>query len=69
MFIGILRTHYEVFAIGGTDKAVRENIVKGYKETFPKESREFENPTFDELNEYFGCSVVKINLGVGYAHE
>ena len=69
MFIGILRTHYEVYAIGGTPEDVQNNIVKGYKETYPKESREFESPTFAELNDFFGCSVIKINLGVGYAHE
>ena len=69
MFIGILRTHYEVFAVGETEKEVKARIVRGYKALYPKDDRKFEKPTFDDLNEYFGCNIFEIDSKKGYAHE
>lgn len=68
MYIGILRTAYEIYAIGETENEVKKNIVKGYKAFYPIGERRFEKPTFDDLNEWFGCGIFKINPK-GYAHE
>lgn len=69
MYIAILPTYYEVYAIGGTEEEVKKNIVKGYKKAFPRKEDRAVKPTFKELNEYFGVSVYKIPLSVGYAIE
>jgi hypothetical protein len=68
MYIGILMTYYEIYAIGNTKEDVEKNIVQGYKDFYTIEERMFKNPSFDELCEYFGCRVYKIN-SKGYAHE
>lgn len=68
MYIGILKTYYEVYAIGKTKDEVKENIIKGYKALYPINDRQFENPSFDDLNDYFGCRIAKIDSN-GYAHE
>ena len=69
MYIGILRTYYEVIAIGKTKTAVKKRIVEGYKDFYPPNKRTLENPTFDELNEEFGCPIYEIDPAKGYAHE
>ena len=69
MYIGILPTYYEVYAIGGTEEEVKKNIVKGYKKAFPEKEGRAVKATFKELNEYFGVSIYKIPLSVGYAIE
>ena len=69
MYIGILPTYYEVYAIGGTEEEVKQNIVKGYKKAFPRKEDRSVKPTFKELNEYFGVSIYKIPISVGYAIE
>lgn len=67
MYIGYLMTDYEIFTYGETQEEVKERIVKGYKDFFGINERMFENPTFDDLNDYFGCWIMKINEK-GYAH-
>lgn len=69
MYIAILPTYYEVYAIGGTKEEVKKNIVKGYKKAYPRKEDQSVKPTFKELNEYFGVSIYKIPLSVGYAIE
>jgi hypothetical protein len=69
MYIGILPTYYEVYAIGGTEEEVKKNIVKGYKKAFPEKEGRAVKATFKDLNEYFGVSIYKIPLSVGYAIE
>lgn len=69
MYIAILPTYYEVYAIGGTEEDVKKNIVKGYKKAFPEKEGRAVKATFKELNEYFGVSIYKIPLSVGYAIE
>lgn len=69
MFVGILRTHYEVYAVGETEKEVKTRIVMGYKSLYPVETRRFEKPTFEELHEYYGCPIFEIDSKKGYAHE
>ena len=68
MYIGILPTYYEVYAIGETEEEVKKNIVKGYKKAFPPTLRSVK-PTFEELHDYFGCSIYKIDPKKGYTHE
>lgn len=68
MYIGILKTYYEIYAIGNTENEVRQNLVNGYKDFYRSEDRQFEDPSFDDLNDYFGCRICKINQK-GYAHE
>ena len=64
MYIAILDTHYAIYAVGETETAVKRNIVKGYKKTYPnKKTRSVENATFEELNEYFGIRVFEIKNG------
>ena len=69
MFIGILNTYYEIYAIGNTEEEVKKNIVKGYKETYPPNERQLENPTFDDLIEYFGGGIYGIDPQKGYTHQ
>ena len=68
MFIGILPTYYEVYAIGETEEEVRKNIVKGYKKAFPPAQRSVK-PTYAELHDYFGISIYEIDPKKGYVHE
>ena len=69
MYIAILPTYYEVYAIGGTKEEVKRNIVKGYKKAYPRKEDRSVKPTYKELHEYFGVSIYKIPLSVGYAIE
>ena len=68
MFIGILPTFYEVYAVGETEEEVRKNIVKGYKKAFPPALRSVK-PTFEELHDYFGVSIYEIDPQKGYTME
>lgn len=68
MYIGILKTDYEIYAVGETENDVKKSLVKGYKDFYPIGERRFEKPTFDELNEWFGCRIYKVN-SKGHAHE
>ena len=69
MYIGILPTYYEVYAIGETEEEVKKNIVKGYKKCFPREEDRTVKATFEALHDYFGCSIYKIDPKKGYVHE
>jgi hypothetical protein len=69
MYIGILRTYYEIYATGETKAETQERVVDGYKACYPPSERQFESPSFDELNNYFGCMIVEIDPQKGYAHE
>ena len=69
MYIGILSTYYEVYAIGKTEDEVKKNLVKGYKKAFPRKEDRTVKATFEELHDYFGCSIYKIDPKKGYAHE
>ena len=69
MYIAILPTYYEVYAIGGTKEEVQKNIVKGYKKAYPRKEDRSVKATYEALNEYFGVSIYKIPLSVGYAIE
>ena len=69
MYIAILFTNYEIYAIGNTEEEAKQNVVKGYKKMYPrKEDRSVEHATYEELNEYFGIHVYKVGKG-GYAIE
>lgn len=69
MYFAILRTHYEIYATGRTSEEVKAHIVTGYKNTYPAENREFINPTFEQLNDFYGCPIIKIDPRKGYTHE
>lgn len=70
MYLAVLHTYCEVYAIGGTEEDAKNNIVKGYKKTYPRKEDRSVNPvTFDALHDYFGVAIYKIPLSVGYAHE
>lgn len=70
MYLGVLFTYYNVYAIGETEDEVKKRIVQGYKSTYPdKGSRQFSNPTFDKLNDYFSCQIHEIDPKKGYTHE
>lgn len=69
MYIAILPTYYEVYAIGNTENEVKENIVKGYKKCYPRAEDRTVNATFEELHDYFGCSIYKIDPKKGYVTE
>ena len=70
MYLAILHTYYEVFAVAETEDEVKKRIVRGYKDAYPvKSTRQFENPTFNELNEYFGVHIHEIDPKKGYGHE
>lgn len=68
MFIGILPTFYEVYAVGETEDEVKKNIVKGYKKAFPPALRSVK-PTYEELHDYFGVSIYEIDPKKGYITE
>jgi hypothetical protein len=69
MYIAILPTYYEVYAIGGTKEEVKRNIVKGYKKAFPEKEGRAVKATYEALSEYFGVSIYKIDPKRGYAIE
>lgn len=69
MYIAILPTYYEVYAIGATEEEAKKNIVKGYKKAFPEKEGRSVKATFKELNEYFGISIYKIDPKRGFAIE
>lgn len=69
MYLAVLRSHYEVYAIGETEEEVKRNIVNGYKKCYRSGARTIENPTFDELHDYFGCCIHEIDPQKGYTHE
>lgn len=69
MYLAILETNYEIYAIGQTEEDVRRNIVKGYKRMYPrKEDRSVEKVTYEELNDFFGIAIYEIGKR-GYAIE
>lgn len=69
MYIAILRTHYEVYAIGATEEEAKRNIVKGYKKAYPRKEDRSVKPTFEELHDYFGIHIYNIDPKKGYAIE
>lgn len=69
MYIAILPTYYEIYAIGATEEEAKRNIVKGYKKAFPEKEGRSVRATFKELNEYFGVSIYKIDPKRGFAIE
>jgi hypothetical protein len=68
MFIGILPTHYEIYAIGETEDEVRKNLVEGYKKCYPPALRSVK-PTYAELHDYFGISIYEVDPKKGYTME
>lgn len=69
MYIGILTTHYAIYAVGNTEDEVKNNIVQGYKNTYPPQERTFTNPTYNDLIEWFGGGIYAIDPQKGYTHE
>lgn len=69
MYIGILPTYYEIYAIGETEEEVKKNIVKGYKKRFPRKEDRSVKATFEDLHDYFGCSIYEIDPKKGYTME
>lgn len=69
MYIGILPTYYEIYAIGETEEEVKKNIVNGYKKCHPRIEDRTVKATFEDLYDYFGVSIYKINPKKGYAME
>ena len=69
MYIGILPTYYEVYAVGETENEVKKNLVRGYKKLYPRAENRTVKATFEELHDYFGCSIYKIDPKKGYATE
>lgn len=69
MYVAILRTYYQIFATGKTLAEAKRNIVTGYKDTYPPESREFEKPDFEDLDHFYGCPIYKIDPKKGYTVE
>lgn len=69
MYIAILRTHYEVYAIGATEEEVKKNIVKGYKKAYPRKEDRSVKANYEELHEYFGIHIHEIDPKKGYATE
>jgi len=69
MYIGILPTFYEVYAVGETEDEVKKNLVKGYKKLYPRRADRTVNATFEELHDYFGCSIYEIDPEKGYVTE
>lgn len=64
MFIAVLETKYQVYAIGETKEEAEKNLLKGYKKSFPKDEREFENPkSAEELIEHFGGGIYQTKNG------
>ena len=68
MYIAILPTYYEVYAIGKTKEEVKRNIVKVYKKAFPPAHRSVK-ATFEDLHDYFGCSIYEIDPKKGFVME
>lgn len=69
MYLAILRTHYEIYALGVTEEEAKKNVVKGYKKIYPnKNDRSVEKATFKELEEYFGIAIHYID-NRGYTSE
>lgn len=69
MYIAILPTYYEVYAIGETMEEVKKNIVKGYKKAYPRKEGRSVKASYEELREYFGISIYKIDPKRGFAIE
>lgn len=70
MYIGILSTYYQIYAIGETEEEVKKNIVKGYKKFHPNaQERTIEKPTYNDLIETFGGGIYKIDPKKGYTQE
>ena len=69
MYIAVLHTYDEIYAIGTTEDEAKKNVVKGYKHAYPrKDDRSVDHVTYEELNEYFGIAIYKIDKR-GYAIE
>lgn len=69
MYIAILPTYYEIYAIGETEEEAKKNIVKGYKKAFPMKEGRAVKATYEALQEYFGVSIYKIDPKRGFAIE
>ena len=59
---------YPHYYIPQTEEEVKKNIVKGYKKAFPPTLRSVK-PTYEDLHDYFGVSIYKIDPKKGYTHE
>ena len=68
MYIAILQTYYELYAIGKTRREAEENIVKAYLNCMPVD-RQIENPTFETLRWEIGIGVYYIDPKKGYVME
>lgn len=68
--LAILHTYYEIYATGETIEELKKNVVKGYEAYYPnKHDRSVEDATFEALREYFGVTLVEIDLETGYTSE
>lgn len=69
-YLAILRSYCEIYATGETIEELKTNVVKGYEAFYPtKHDRSVEDATFEALNEYFGVTIVEIDLETGYTTE
>lgn len=68
LYIAILFTNYEVYAIGSTDEEARKNVAKGYRKLYKPDKRNPEtiHGTVKELEEYYGIHTHEIDTRVGY---
>jgi hypothetical protein len=71
LYIAILQTYYEVYAIGSTEEEARKNVAKGYRKLYRPEDRnpETKHGTVKELEDFFGIHTYEIDPKVGYTHE
>ena len=69
MYLCIISTYYEIYALGETKAEAKANALKGYKKRYKKEDRTLENPTPDELIEYFGGGVYYIDPKKNYTSQ
>lgn len=63
MWIAVLSTYYEIYAIGETREEAMKNCAKGYRKFYKKEERseETKHGTVKELNDYFGINSFKLH--------
>ncbi len=69
LYLAILHTDYELFVLAKTKDEAQKRIIEAYKKFYPMPDRTFENPTFEELDEWFGCPIYEIDLYRGFSAE
>jgi hypothetical protein len=68
IYISILYTYDEVYAIGKTYEESRENVARGYRKLYKPNERtpDARHGTVKELEEYFGIHTHEIDTKKGY---